>query len=185
MTIRTGCSAALVGLNEACLALGRGDCQSAIVGGTNLLLGPGLTTTMSELGALNKDGSCKTFSANVDGYGRGEAIVALFVKPLSDALRDGNSIRGIISGAAVNHDGKTNGVSVPSSDSQEALIRRAYEIAGIPDLGQTGFFECHGTGTAVGDPIETEAVARVFGDVGGVQIGVRETSFDDTVSFIN
>ncbi|ETS84328.1 hypothetical protein PFICI_02353 [Pestalotiopsis fici W106-1] len=170
LTIRTGCSAALVGLNEACMALDRGDCKSAIVGGTNLVLAPGLTTAMSELGTLNPDGSCKTFSANADGYGRGEAIVAIFVKPLHDALRDGNPVRAVIRGSAVNHDGKTQGVTVPGTDSQEALIRRAYDIADISDLSQTAFFECHGTGTPVGDPIETEAVARVFGH-SGIHIG--------------
>ncbi|KAH8648631.1 hypothetical protein BX600DRAFT_389283 [Xylariales sp. PMI_506] len=170
MTIRTGCSAALVGLNEACVALERGDCKSAIVGGTNLILTPALTATMSEAGVLNEDASCKTFSADADGYGRAEAIIAIFIKPLKDALRDGNPVRAVISGTAVNHDGKTNGISVPSADAQEALIRRAYQTAGISAFSDTGFVECHGTGTAVGDPIEAEAVGRVFG-TRGVHIG--------------
>ena len=177
MTIRTGCSAGLVGLNEACMALERGDCKSAIIGGTNLILAPGLTTAMSELGTLNPDGSCKTFSANADGYARGEAIVAIFITPLHDAVRDGNPVRAVIRGSAVNHDGKTQGVTVPGTDSQEALIRRAYHMAHISDLSQTAFFECHGTGTPVGDPIETEAVARVFGHC-GIHIGSVKVSVD-------
>jgi acyl transferase domain-containing protein len=125
---------------------------------------------MSEQGVLSKDGSCKTFSANVDGYARGEAIVSIYVKPLSDALRDGNPVRAVVVGSAVNHDGKTHGVTMPRIETQEALIRRAYEVAGIADVSKTGFVECHGTGTQVGDVIETKAIGRVFGDF-GVQIG--------------
>lgn len=90
MTIRTACSSSLVGLNEACMAIARGDCESAIVGATNLILAPDLTTRLSEHGLLSPDGSCKTFSANVNGYARGEGIVSVYVKSLSAALRDGN-----------------------------------------------------------------------------------------------
>lgn len=96
MTIRTGCSAALVALHEACRAIQSGDCQSAIVGGANLILGPGMTQAMTEQGVLSPEGSCKTFSADADGYGRGEAINAIFIKPLSDAIRDGNPVRAVI-----------------------------------------------------------------------------------------
>ncbi|KAH7306034.1 polyketide synthase [Stachybotrys elegans] len=172
MTIRTACSASLVGLNEACLALARGDCESALVAGTNLLLGPDLTMVMSNMGVMSPDGSCKPFSANVNGYARAEAIVSFMLKPLADAIRDNNPIRAVITGAATNHDGKTNGITVPNADAQEALIRRAYQVAGISekDYCQTGFVECHGTGTPTGDPLETEAVARVFGEK-GVLIG--------------
>lgn len=172
MTLRTGCSAALVGLHEACVALERGDCTAAIVGGANLILAPGMTAAMTEQGVLSPDGSCKTFSADANGYARGEAINAVFVKPLSAALRDGNPIRGVIRSTASNNDGKTPGISYPSTDAQEALIRRAYAVAGIDEAGiaETGFVECHGTGTAIGDPVETNAIARVFGDA-GVHIG--------------
>jgi acyl transferase domain-containing protein len=153
MTIRTGCSAALIGLNEACMAISRGDCKSAIIGGTNILLAPALTMAISEQGVLSADGSCKTFSAEANGYARGEAIVSIYVKPLSDALRDGNPIRAVITGTATNCDGKTPGIAVPSATAQEALIRRAYEVAAISDFSKTGFVECHGTGTSVGDPV--------------------------------
>jgi acyl transferase domain-containing protein len=133
MTIRTGCSASLIGLNEACMALGRGDCKSAIVAGTNVIMAPNLSITMSETGVISKDASCKTFSADADGYGRGEAVVAFYVKPLDDAIRDGNPIRAVLAGSATNHDGRTNGLTLPSAEAQEALIRRAYEIGGITD----------------------------------------------------
>ncbi|KAL8335898.1 hypothetical protein RB598_009873 [Gaeumannomyces tritici] len=163
MTVRTACSAAMVALHEACRAIQRGDCSSAIVGGANLILAPGMTQAMSEQGVLSPEGSCKTFSADADGYGRGEAVSALYIKPLDAALRDGNPVRAIIKQTATNADGKTQGVSMPSTESHEALIRKAYELAGIDDFSKTTFVECHGTGTPTGDPIETSAVARVFG----------------------
>lgn len=168
----------MVALHEACVAIDRGDCVSAIVGGTNLILRPTCTTLMSEQGVLSPDGSCKTFSTAANGYARGEAIVGVFVKPLEDAIRDGNSIRAVIRATATNHDGKTAGFSLPSSDAQEATIRRAYEVASLT-VSDTGYVECHGTGTAVGDPIETKAVARVFGEA-GVTIGSTKPNFGHT-----
>ncbi|XXG98856.1 hypothetical protein Hte_005186 [Hypoxylon texense] len=170
MTIRTGCSAALVGLNEACMAISRGDCEAALIGGVNLILAPTMTTAMTEQGIVSKDGSCKTFSADANGYARGEAVTAIYVKPLSDAIRDGNPVRAVIRATSHNVDGKTPGMSQPSTDAQEALMRRAYKVAGITDYSQTAMVECHGTGTPTGDPIEVNAVARVFGE-SGVYIG--------------
>ncbi|KAI0900051.1 fatty acid synthase S-acetyltransferase [Annulohypoxylon nitens] len=170
MTIRTGCSAALVGLNEACMAISRGDCEAALIGGVNLILGPNMTTALAEQGVISNDGSCKTFSAEANGYARGEAVTAIFIKPLSDALRDGNPVRAVIRATSHNVDGKTPGMSQPSTEAQEALMRRAYKVAGIRDFSQTAMVECHGTGTPTGDPIEAKAVARVFGQ-SGVYIG--------------
>ncbi|KAF4981694.1 hypothetical protein FZEAL_2581 [Fusarium zealandicum] len=169
MTVRTGCSAALVCLHEACVAIQRGDCTSAIVGGANLILAPNMTTAMTEQGVLSPDGSCKSFSADADGYGRGEAISAIYIKPLSEALKDNNPIRAVIRQTATNHDGKTPGLTHPNTLSHESMMRKAYKDAGLP-VRDTAFVECHGTGTPVGDPIETNAVARVFGDE-GVYIG--------------
>lgn len=173
MVVRTGCSAGLVALHEACLAISRGDCEGAIVGGANLIMAPGMTTAMSEQGVLSPDGSCKSFSADANGYARGEGISAIFIKPLDDAIRDGNPVRAVIRSTASNSDGRGAGIGahVPNDISHEAMIRRAYEVAGIADYSQTAFVECHGTGTQVGDPIETRAVGRVFGPSGGVLIG--------------
>jgi acyl transferase domain-containing protein len=166
MTIRTACSSALVGLHEAFLAIQRGDCEAAIVGGSNLILAPAMTAFMTEKGVLSPQGSNKTFSADADGYARGEAITAVYFKPLDAALRDGNPIRAVITSTMSNHDGNTQGITYPSAETQEAMIRKAYQAAGITDFSQTAFVECHGTGTAVGDPIEVNAVARVFGEAG-------------------
>lgn len=170
MTIRTGCSAALVCLNEACAAIARGDCEGALVGGVNIILAPSMTAAMTEQGTLSKDGACKSFSAEANGYARGEAVTAIYVKPLADAIRDGNPVRAVIRATSHNVDGKTPGLSQPSTDAQEALMRRAYQLAGITDYSQTAMVECHGTGTPTGDPIEARAVARVFGEK-GVYIG--------------
>ncbi|KND94632.1 Lovastatin diketide synthase LovF [Tolypocladium ophioglossoides CBS 100239] len=173
MLVRTGCSAALVALHEACLAVSRGDCEGAIVGGANLILAPGMPAAMTEQGVFAPDGSCKSFSAEANGYARGEAISAIYIKPLAAALRHGNPVRAVIRATASNSDGKgtAGGILVPNDVAQEAMIRRAYALAGIADYSETAFVECHGTGTAVGDPIEARAVGRVFGPSGGVQIG--------------
>jgi acyl transferase domain-containing protein len=136
-------------------------------------MSPGMTTAMTEKGVLSPDGSCKTFSADANGYARGEAISAIFIKPLADAIDDGNPVRAVIRATASMNDGKgtASGISVPNDIVQEAMIRRAYELAGITDYSKTAFVECHGTGTSIGDPIEARAVGRVFGPSGGVHIG--------------
>lgn len=170
MVIRTGCSSALICLDEACTAIRYGECDSALVAGTNLIMAPGLTVCMSEQGVLSPNGSSLTFDADADGYARGEALNIVYIKRLDHAIRDGNPIRAVIRGTSNNADGKTLGLSVPSSACHEAMIRRAYKIAGIDDITRTGYVECHGTGTAAGDPIEVSAVASVFGD-SGVYIG--------------
>jgi len=160
-----------VGLDTACSAIAKGDCTSAIVGGVNLIMTPDLLTRLSDQGMLSPDGSCKTFSAGADGYARAEAVVAVYVKSLSAAIRDGNPIRSVITGSATNFDGRTNPLTMPSAAAQEALIRRTYEVAGVDDFGKTALFECHGTGTAAGDPIEANAISAVFGEKGGVCLG--------------
>ncbi|PYH37625.1 type I polyketide synthase [Aspergillus neoniger CBS 115656] len=166
VTLRSACSASLIGVNEACMSIARGDCTSAIVGGTNIIMAPALTAAKSEQGVLSPDGSCNTFSANANGYARGEGIVAIYLKPLAVAVRDGNPIRAVVTGSAANHNGHTPTVSHPSSQAQEALIRQAYRNAGITEITRTGFFECHGTGTRTGVPIEVGAVSACFGKAG-------------------
>ncbi|RDA88225.1 hypothetical protein CP532_0333 [Ophiocordyceps camponoti-leonardi (nom. inval.)] len=166
MTIRTACSSSLIGLHEACQALYRGECSAAIVAGASLLTNPCMGLTMTRQGVLSPTGSCKSFDAAADGYARGEAINAVYIKLLDDAIRDGDPIRAVIRSTAVNCDGKTQGLSLPSVEMHEAMMRRAYDVCGIKDISQTPFVECHGTGTQIGDPLETTAVANVFGGAG-------------------
>lgn len=174
MTVRTACASSLSALNEACKAISQGDCESAIVGGASIILGTSMTLQMAEQNALAEDGSCKTFSADANGYARAEAINAIYVKPLSSALRDGNPVRAVIRGIATNHNGRNGGITVPNPSAQMALIKQAYKAAGIDDLSETGFVECHGTGTPKGDPLEAKAVGEAFGsdkEGGGLFIG--------------
>jgi acyl transferase domain-containing protein len=108
---KAACSSSFVALSEACLALARGDCEAALVGGTNLIMAPKSTILLTEIGVLSPDGSSKALSADANGYARGEAINAVYVKPLDAAIRDGNPIRAVLRAVATNHDGKTQGLS--------------------------------------------------------------------------
>lgn len=170
MTIRTACSSALIGLNEACEAIHKGDCSAAIVGGTNIMMSPRMTVAMTEQGVISPTGSCKSFDADADGYARGEAVGSLYIKKLSDAIRDGDPVRAVIKATCTNSDGKTPGLTVPSTAAHEALMRRTNYLAGINDFSRTAMIECHGTGTKIGDPIEVQAVANVYGEH-GIYIG--------------
>ncbi|KAF2799249.1 hypothetical protein K505DRAFT_332798 [Melanomma pulvis-pyrius CBS 109.77] len=161
MTCKTGCSASMVALDTACKAIAREDCESAVVGGTKLIL------SLSKYGVNSPDGRCRSFDADASVYGRGEAVSSLYIKRLDDAIRDGNLIRGVIRATLCNDDGKTPGITQPNTHAHESLIRKTYALAGLANKHhETGFFECHGMGTPVGDPIEVNAVARVFGKEG-------------------
>jgi len=129
-----------------------------------------MTAAISNNSVLSPSGLCKTFDCAAEGYGRGEAINAVYIKPLDDALQQGDPIRAIIRATGLNCDGRTTSISAPRGEAQESLIRRTYEKAGIADISETGFFECHGTGTSAGDVAETLAVARLF-EKKGVYIG--------------
>ncbi|GAB0138685.1 t1pks [Epichloe bromicola] len=168
MVVKTACSSSLVCLDLACKAIQSGECDSALVGGVSLLFSPATFISVTDLGVISPNGQCRSFDAGADGYARGEAVNMVMIKRLDHALRDKDPIRAVIRGTGVNTDGRTNGMLTPSSTVQADLIRHTYEVAGIDDLSQTAVVECHGTGTPVGDPIETEAVGRCFGEEGVV-----------------
>ncbi|ROW06904.1 hypothetical protein VMCG_04176 [Cytospora schulzeri] len=169
MIIKTACSSAGLGLHQALQAIWQGEITSAMVCGTNLIMAPGMTISMSLQMALSPEGSSKTFDASADGYARGEGVTALYIKRLDEAIRDKNPIRAVIRGSATNADGKTPGLAVPSPDAHEAVIRQAYNKAGL-SLLETTMVEAHGTGTKIGDPLETKAIASCFG-IQGVYLG--------------
>jgi acyl transferase domain-containing protein len=148
---------------QACQAILNGDCDSAIVAGTNLILTPSQTISQTEAGVLSPTGQCRTFDASANGYARGEAINAIYIKKLSDAIRDHDPIRAIVRATAVNCDGRSAGLSQPNPEAHERLIRRAYARAGLTDFSETPFVEVHGTGTPSGDPLELQAISKVFG----------------------
>ena len=161
VTVDTACSSSLVAIHQACQSLRMRDCDLAIAGGVNLMLDPDLSVVFSQAQMMAADGRCKTFDAAADGYVRGEGCGLVLLKPLSAALREGDSIFGVIKGSAVNQDGRSNGLTAPNAQSQQAVITQALKSARLrPD--QISYIEAHGTGTALGDPIEVNAIKAVF-----------------------
>ncbi|KAL3444557.1 hypothetical protein BJX65DRAFT_310746 [Aspergillus insuetus] len=175
MTIETACSSSMVALHEACQAIYSGECTSAVVGAANLILTPTLHMNLASSGVLSTSGLCKTFDTTADGFGRGEAVNAILIKRLDDAIREGDVVRAVIRATSVNNDGRTALLTTPSVDAQEELIRAAYAKAGIEDIQNTAYFECHGTGTQAGDTTETSAVRRVFPQ--GIHLGSAKPNF--------
>ncbi|RCI10159.1 hypothetical protein L249_8593 [Ophiocordyceps polyrhachis-furcata BCC 54312] len=158
----TACSSSMIALDMACQSMRNGDASAALVIGTNLVLGPEGSIFLSNMNFLSPDSKCFCFDARANGYARGEGVIALVIKPLDAALRNGDVIRAVVRATASNQDGRTPGVTQPSAEAQEALIRRVYAKAGL-GFAETRYFEAHGTGTPVGDPIEMTAIGRVFG----------------------
>ncbi|KAI1318728.1 polyketide synthase [Xylariaceae sp. FL0255] len=162
LTIDTACSSGMYALHLAVMAIRNGDCEAAIVAGSNTIMDPSTHLTMVKLGVLSPTSACHTFDESADGYARGEGFAAIYLKRLSDAVANGNPVRALIRSTAVNANGRTGGITHPSREGQEAVMREAYARAGLP-FDATTFFECHGTGTPVGDPVEVSAIANVFG----------------------
>ncbi len=124
LTLDTACSSALVAVHLACQSLRTGQSNLALAGGVNLILSPDLTISMAKSRALAPDGICKTFDAAADGYGRGEGCGVVVLKRLSDAIADGDTILALIRGSAINHDGRSSGLTVPNGLAQQAVIRK-------------------------------------------------------------
>jgi acyl transferase domain-containing protein len=162
LSVDTACSSSLVSVHLACQSLRQRECDLALAGGVNLILSPENTITFSRARMLSPDGRCKTFDAAADGYVRGEGCGVVTLKRLSDAIADGDRIFALIRGSAVNQDGPSGGLTVPNGPSQQTVIRQALAHAGI-DPAQVNYIEAHGTGTALGDPIEVGALGAVFG----------------------
>ncbi|KAJ3579321.1 hypothetical protein NPX13_g1244 [Xylaria arbuscula] len=162
MYVDTACSSSLVALAIACKGLASGDADMAVVGGSNIILVPEFSISLSNMGFLSSNGRCNSFDAKGDGYGRGEGFATLILKPVSKAIADGNPIRALIRSIGTNQDGYTSGgITQPSKQMQAKLIRETYEKASL-DMKHTRFFEAHGTGTAVGDPTEARAIGEAF-----------------------
>nr|AKL78824.1 GLPKS3 [Glarea lozoyensis] len=161
VTLDTACSSSLVGLHMGNQSIRDGEADISIVVGSALHFDPTIYTTMTDLGFLSVDGRCRAFDAGGSGYVRGEGICAVILKRKSQAQMDGNNIRAIIRGTGCNHDGIKEGITMPNSVAQEALIRRVYKNTGL-NTNETQYFEAHGTGTQAGDPRETRAIGAVF-----------------------
>src|SRR5215468_10550687 len=162
LTIDTACSSSLVALHHACEAIRSKRIATAIVGGVNLLLAPYPYLGFCSASMLSRRGRCFAFDERADGYVRGEGGGVVILRPLEDALADGDAVRAVILGTGVNSDGRTIGLSLPSEAAQASLLRSVYSRAGVAPEELT-LFEMHGTGTPAGDPIEAAAVGHSFG----------------------
>ncbi|OYX87742.1 MAG: beta-ketoacyl synthase, partial [Xanthobacter sp. 35-67-6] len=160
MALDAACASSLLAIHLACRSLHAGECDRALAGGVNLVLAPEITLALCEMKALSPSGRCRTFSADADGFVRGEGCGVVALRRLSDALRYGDPVLGVIRGSAVNHDGRSNGISAPNGAAQQAVLRAALADADVP-AASVGFVEAHGTGTILGDPIELRALDAV------------------------
>jgi acyl transferase domain-containing protein/aryl carrier-like protein len=165
LTIDSACSASLTAVHLACQSLRLGETDMAIAGGVSLIIGPELVVAMSKVGFMAPDGRSKAFDARADGFGRGEGCSLLVLKRLSDAIADRDRVLAVIRGSAVNQDGHSTILTAPNGRAQEMLIREALSAARLSPE-RIGFVETHGTGTALGDPIEVEAIAATLGRAG-------------------
>lgn len=159
--IDTACSSSLVALHRAVLAVQHEGCEMAIAGGANLMISSDMHVMYGKVGMICEDGRCKTFSRAANGYARGDGIGAVLVKPLAQAERDGDTILAVIRGSAENHGGASTSLTAPNPKAQASLIVEAHGKAGS-DPRSIGYIECHGTGTALGDPIEVNGLKMAF-----------------------
>ncbi|WP_340557769.1 type I polyketide synthase [Streptomyces sp. GSL17-111] len=163
LTVDTAASSSLVAVHLALQSLWSGECTTAVAGGVNLVLIPDDTVIFSEAGMLAADGRCKFGDSSADGFVRSDGVGAVILKPLQQALTDGDRVRAVVLGSAAGNDGQSSGYLVtPGVDGQEQVLRRAYRHAGVAPR-DIDYVEAHGTGTGVGDPVELEALASVLG----------------------
>lgn len=162
MTVDTACSSSLVAVHLAAQSIWNGECELALAGGVNIMVGPNTAIAESKSGFLSRDGRCKAFDESADGYARGEGGAVVVIKPLEQALRDRDEIYAQILGTAVSQDGHTGSITVPSEQSQQAAITIALRRAGVK-ANDIRYVEAHGTGTPVGDPVEMRALAQALG----------------------
>ncbi|EGC38591.1 hypothetical protein DICPUDRAFT_75833 [Dictyostelium purpureum] len=168
LTIDTACSSSLNAINLGYKSIKYGQSDVSIVGGVNLILDPNISKSFSHLSMLSPTGKCHTFSSDADGYVRSECVGVIVLKNLEQAIKDGNNIYCVINGSSSNVDGnydKSNFYS-PSKSSQYENIKSAIESTnGQISASDIDYFECHGTGTLAGDPIELEGISKVFKDI--------------------
>ena len=162
LIVDTACSSSLTAAHFACRSLWSGECDTAVLAGVQFLMNTELTIGFCKATMLSPTGRCHAFSSAADGYVRAEGSAAVVLKRLDDAERDGDRVYAVIRGTAVNQDGHTQGMTMPSGSAQAAMIRAALSDAGV-EPADVQYVEAHGTGTPVGDPIEAGAIGAVFG----------------------
>lgn len=159
--VDTACSSSMVALHNAIRDIAGGECEAAIVGGVNALITPTMFISHSKSGMLSPDGQCRTFSADANGYVRSEGVGVLFIKPLQSALRDRDHVHAVIKSTAINHGGRSNFLTSPTTEAQAAVVARALKAGNI-EPGSIDYIETHGTGTPLGDPIEINGLKKAF-----------------------
>ncbi|MFF7943465.1 type I polyketide synthase [Nocardia gamkensis] len=179
LAVDTACSSSLVAVHLAIRSLRTGESSLALAGGVNLVLDESVTQIVADLQALSPDGRCRAFDARANGFVRGEGCGIVVLKRLSDALVDGDRVLAVLRGSSMNSDGRSAGLTAPNPSAQKDMLRQAFADARVrPD--DIGYVETHGTGTALGDPIEIEALTEVFGerepDSGGCVLGAVKTN---------
>ena len=162
MTVDTACSSSLTAFHLACQSIRTGEAEMSVVAGANLMFGPDMSILLGAAKILSPDGKSQMWDHKANGFSRGEGFGVTILKPLDAALRDGDTIRAVVLASAANEDGRTPGISLPNSEAQQELIRKAYAQAGI-DPRSTGYVEAHGTGTQAGDPLEARAITETIG----------------------
>ena len=163
LAVDTACSSSLVALHLACQSLRQRECDRALAGGVNVMVSPKTTIMTCKLHALSPQGHSRAFDASADGYLRGEGCGVVTLRRLSDAQRDGDEVLAVIRGSAITHNGFSSGLTAPNPDSQQKVIRKALDQAGLSPA-DVSYLEAHGTGTELGDPIEMNAAATVLGE---------------------
>ena len=161
LAVDTACSSSLVATHLACQSLWSGESHLALAAGVNVMILPTITAGFSKGGFMSGRGRCQSFAAEADGYVRSEGAGVVVLKLLSQAIADGDDIYAVIRGSAVNQDGLSNGMAAPNPEAQAAVLRAAYQQAGI-DPAQVQYVEAHGTGTRLGDPVEAQALGEVL-----------------------
>ncbi|MEU1203862.1 aminotransferase class I/II-fold pyridoxal phosphate-dependent enzyme [Nocardia sp. NPDC005825] len=160
IAVDTACSSSLVAVHQACVALRAGECDQALAAGVNVKVTPTLNIFYTQAGLSAPDGRCKPFSGKADGIGRGEGVAVLVLRRLADAQAEGLPIYAVITGSAVNNDGRSNGITAPNRWAQQQVVTETYRRAGV-SADQVAFLEAHGTGTVLGDMIEVRALGAV------------------------
>ncbi|WP_412080952.1 amino acid adenylation domain-containing protein [Streptomyces sp. MCL20-2] len=161
IAVDTACSGSLTAVHQACAALRDGTCDLAIAGGVNLILTPSVYEVLSQGEMLSPDGRCKAFDSRADGYVRGEGVGAVLLKPGDLARRDGDAVHAVVKAVAANHGGRSTSLTAPNPEAQADVLAEAYRAADVP-VETIGYIEAHGTGTALGDPIETAGLSIAF-----------------------
>ena len=162
MTVDTACSSSLVAFHLACRSVWSGESERALAGGVNVMLRPEYPIAMCKGGFLSPDARCMAFDERANGYVRGEGAGVVVVRPLADAMSDGDRIYAIVRATGVNQDGRSQGITVPNPDAQRALVQEVLTRSGVPRQ-RVRYVEAHGTGTQAGDPVEAASLGEVLG----------------------